>query len=104
MHKQDLIDAIRQQSGWMRESDARATVELFFGEDGVIARALAAGDSVVITGFGTFEGKSYSERTMPNPKGGEPIDVPNGRRPVFHPGKVLRRVVQAPTRLWPVHR
>lgn len=104
MHKQDLIDEVRRRSGWMRESDARATVDLIFGIDGVIADALDRGEPVVITGFGTFDTRSYSERVMTNPRGGEPIDVQSGRRAVFRPGKTLRDRVQPDIRLWPVHR
>lgn len=104
MTKSDLIQAVRDREPWLRESDARSLVDLFFGRDSIIARELADGRDVVITGFGTFGTRTHSERVMQNPHGGEPLDVPSGRVPTFRAGAALRRRVQLPVRVHPVHR
>lgn len=95
MHLGDDDQAVR--------TAAQVLNHLFAG-DGIIARELADGRDVVITGFGTFGTRTHSERVMPNPHGGEPLDVPSGRVPTFRAGAALRRRVQADVRLWPIHR
>ena len=101
MNKTELIAALRTRNPWLRDDDAHAILDSALD---IIGDTLAAGEDVVITGFGTFGTRSYSERVMQNPHGGEPLDVPSGRAPTFRPGAALRRRVQADVRLWPVHR
>lgn len=108
MHRTELIDELARSLGGDADL-AQIAIDSLFGSlgqagDGIIPLALARGDSVTITGFGTFGTRSYSERVMPNPRGGEPIDVPSGRRPTFRPGDRLAELVQPEARLWPVHR
>lgn len=101
MNKTELIAAMRTRHTWLMDADAHAILDSTLD---IIGDTLAAGEDVVITGFGTFGTRSYSERVMPNPHGGEPLDVPSGRAPTFRAGAALRRRVQADVRLWPVHR
>ena len=108
MHKRELARELARRMHLGGDNYAEETANLIldhlFAEDGIIARELAAGRDVTITGFGTFGTRSYSERVIQNPHGGEPLDVPSGRRATFHPGAALRRAVQPEVRLWPVHR
>ena len=109
IHRAELIDELARSMGGDKQG-AEVAINALFGDlssgggDGIIPLALARGDDVTITGFGTFGTRSYSERVMQNPHGGEPLDVPSGRAPTFRAGAALRRRVQADVRLWPIHR
>jgi DNA-binding protein HU-beta len=90
MNKSDLIAAIAQRSDISRaaaQANLDATLE-------VIAEALKAGDSVVLSGFGTFEVTDRPERTGRNPRTGEPVSIRAARVPRFRPGKGLKDSVQ----------
>lgn len=108
MHKQELAAELAHRMHLGDDAQARdvamGIIHHLFGERGIIASELAAGRDVIVTGFGAFGTRSYSERVIQNPHGGEPLDVPSGRRATFHPGAALRRAVQPEVRLWPVHR
>jgi DNA-binding protein HU-beta len=58
-----------------------------------IAKALAAGESVVLPGFGSFEVRERSARTGRNPQTGATIDIAASKAPVFKPGAGLKRTV-----------
>jgi DNA-binding protein HU-beta len=90
MNKSDLIAAIAQRRDISRaaaQANLDATLE-------VIAEALKAGDSVVLSGFGTFEVSDRPERTGRNPRTGEPVSIRAARVPKFRPGKALKDSVQ----------
>lgn len=99
MNKTTLIAALRAQQPWMRTSDSRQIVDALLGPGGIIAGELAAGRSVQVTGFGTFDVTHVARRfiTPPHRPDGvirNAIEVPAHRRPVFRAGKGLRvRVV-----------
>ena len=68
--------------------------------DAVITAALAAitealndGDKVQLIGFGTFEAKDTEEKQGRNPKTGEAITIPAGKRISFKASKNLKEVV-----------
>lgn len=58
-----------------------------------IEEVLASGDSIALTGFGTFQVKERSERTGRNPQTGEAITIPASKTPHFKPGKNLKESV-----------
>ena len=58
-----------------------------------IAGALASGETVAISGFGTFSTKSRPARLGRNPRTGESIAIPASRAPSFKAGKGLRDAV-----------
>lgn len=90
MNKTELIAALRTQQPWMRTSDARQIVDALLGPNGIIADELAAGGSVTIPGFGTFETRSIAARVGRNPKTGETIQILAHSRVAFRAGKGLR--------------
>jgi DNA-binding protein HU-beta len=55
--------------------------------------ALATGEEVVLTGFGKFQVNKSAAREGRNPKTGEVITIPAGRRVAFKPGKTLKEAV-----------
>ena len=63
-----------------------------------ISDALAAGDRVVLTGFGSFdvrEVKTRKVRAIGGPASGNLVTVPAHRRVGFRPGAELNRAAQS---------
>lgn len=58
-----------------------------------ISEALAAGDKVQLTGFGTFEVRERKEREGINPATKKPIKIAATKVPAFKPGKALKDAV-----------
>lgn len=68
--------------------------------DGVldeIQRAVAAGERVTLTGFGTFERVERPARTGRNPRTGEALEIAASAAPRFHAGATLRAAVSGTT-------
>ena len=59
-----------------------------------ISDALAAGDRVVLTGFGAFEIRQVKARRVKPIRGGDLVTVPAHSRVGFTPGVELNGVVQ----------
>jgi DNA-binding protein HU-beta len=59
----------------------------------VIAKTLAGGDKLTLTGFGTFEVRKSAARTGTHPRTGEKIRIPARQRPAFSAGTALRDAV-----------
>ncbi|MGF1506020.1 MAG: HU family DNA-binding protein [Chloroflexi bacterium] len=58
-----------------------------------ITEALAEGEKVQLTGFGTFSVSERSAREGRNPATGEPIQIPAKKVPSFKAGKSLKDTV-----------
>jgi len=58
-----------------------------------ITGELKKGGKVPLVGFGTFAVRKVRAREGRNPKTGEAITIPAGRRPVFKAGKLLKDAV-----------
>lgn len=90
MNKSQLVDAIAAKSGLSKalaEQALNATVES-------ITEALAAGDSVSLVGFGTFEARSRAARQGRNPKTGETITIEASKNAAFKAGKALKDAIK----------
>lgn len=61
-----------------------------------ITHALAQGEDVRITGFGTFRTRTRPERQVRNPRTGQVMVAPESRLVRFAPGGVLRDAVNPP--------
>jgi DNA-binding protein HU-beta len=83
--KSHIVDRIAER-GWSR-ADAGAAVDAVLEE---ITAALAAGERVTLTGFGTFEPAPRAARTARNPRTGATVDVAATTVARFHPGAGLR--------------
>ena len=59
----------------------------------VIGDALASGDKLTLTGFGTFEVRKSAARTGTHPRTGAKIRIAARQRPAFTAGTVLRGAV-----------
>ena len=89
MKKSEIVAALADTLDLNRR-DAEKAVDVVFD---TIADALAAGDKVVISGFGTFEVRTRVARSGRNPRTGEEISVPAQKTPAFKVGKILKDAV-----------
>lgn len=89
MNKSELVAAMAEKSSLSRKNCEAAL-------DAIIAAtgdALKNGDKVHLVGFGTFEVKKCAARIGRNPRTNKPVDIPASKRPVFKPGKALKKTV-----------
>ena len=89
MNKAELINAVAELTDLSRQECRKAvhaTLE-------AITNALATGESVKLSGFGSFEAKERASRIGHNPRTGEEITVPASRTITFKTGKKLKDAV-----------
>lgn len=88
MNKAQLIETVAQTLG--RRAAAVAAVEAVYD---AVARELAAGGTVSITGFGTLKTVTVAARKVRNPQNGEKVFVPARAKVRFVPGRNLADLV-----------
>lgn len=86
MNKTELIEAVAEKAG-MTKKNTEVCLSAFVD---VVSGALANGDKVQWTGFGTFELKQRAARKGVNPATGKQIDIPASSSPAFKPGKSFK--------------
>ncbi|GAA4648310.1 DNA-binding protein HU-alpha [Kistimonas scapharcae] len=89
MNKAQLIELLARQADLSKaqaERALKATLEN-------IQEALAKGDAIQLTGFGTFSVNERAARTGRNPQTGQPIQIAAARIPSFKAGKMLKEAV-----------
>ena len=89
MNKSDLVSAIADNSSLSKLDAARALE----ATTRAISGALASGDSVAITGFGSFLVRARAARTGRNPQTGASIQISASNVPAFKAGKLLKESV-----------
>lgn len=89
MNKHDFVKAIAEKVDFTQK-DVKAVVD---GYEAVVTEALAAGDDIKLTGFGTYTTTERSARVGRNPSTGEAIDIPASRGVKFKAGKTLKAAV-----------
>ena len=89
MNKSDLVSAIAGNSGLSKADAARA----LDATTTAITGALAKGDSVAITGFGSFLVRARAARSGRNPQTGATIQIKASNAPAFKAGKLLKESV-----------
>lgn len=90
MNKADLVEAVLGKLGGTKKASEDAVDTVFES----ITKALAKGDEVAVSGFGTFLTKKRQARTARNPRTGESVNVPAMQVPKFRPGKGLKEAVK----------
>ncbi|MFQ5492935.1 MAG: HU family DNA-binding protein [Candidatus Dojkabacteria bacterium] len=90
MNKSTLVDFIASKTGLTKKAAADA-LEAFME---AVMSNVAKGDSVTLTGFGTFRSSARAARTGRNPQTGETIKIPARTVPVFRPGKEFKDMVR----------
>ena len=89
MNKAELIEKLAQTTEINRASAARLVEKAL----GIITDSLKSGDTVTLSGFGTFSVTNRSARTGRNPRTGEPIPIGPSKNPRFKAGKGLKDAV-----------
>ena len=90
MNKADLIDVLAPVVG---RDKAGPAIEALVA---AIIRAVADGESVKVTGLGTFEPVHRKSRAGRNPHTGKPVTVPARTAPAFRPGTAFKDAVADP--------
>lgn len=91
MNKGELVDKVAEKAN-VTKKQADAIISATFD---TIMEATAAGDKVVLVGFGSFEPRKRAEREGRNPKTGEAMTIPETIVPAFAPGKGFKELVAA---------
>ncbi|MDE0458363.1 MAG: HU family DNA-binding protein [Chromatiales bacterium] len=89
MTKSELSTQVAAQAS-LTKASADAAVNAVFS---AITDALANGETVTLTGFGTFTVRSREARQGRNPRTGESITIAASRVPAFKASKALRDAV-----------
>ncbi|MBP7859691.1 HU family DNA-binding protein [Patescibacteria group bacterium] len=90
MTKTEIVAAIARDAATTKAEAARildAVVK-------VISEALAKGEKVTLTGFGTYEVRHRAARMGRNPQTGATIQIPAQKTPAFRAGKSLKDAVK----------
>lgn len=90
MNKTELIETIAEQAG-LSKAGAEKAVAAFTN---TVTDCLKKGESVVVTGFGTFLTSERPPRKGRNPRTGETIEVPATRGLRFKPSPALKAEVK----------
>ena len=91
MNKSDIVARVADRTSLsMAQAQDALNAVLAVIQDG-----LANGESVTLTGFGTFSTKSRTARMGRNPRTGEPMAIPACKTPSFKAGKSLRVAVRS---------
>ena len=89
MNKTQLRDAIAERAG-LSASQAEKALDATLA---AITDAVASGDKVTLTGFGTFEARERAARTGRNPQTGEEMQIAATTTPAFKAGAGFRNAV-----------
>lgn len=91
MSKQDLINTIADAAGITKRAAADA-LDAFIT---TVTKELKRGNSVTVTGFGTFRVSKRQARTGVNPRNpSQKISIPAMKVPSFKAGKTLKDAVR----------
>lgn len=90
MNKTELVDAVAQTTELSKVAAGKAVTAVLDAIQG----ALVKGETVVLTGFGTFTVRERPPRTGHNPKTGESMEIKASKSPVFKAGKTLRDAIK----------
>ena len=86
----DLIEKVAAKVGLTKADAGRAVDALLDSVTG----ALAKGEKVTVTGFGTFEVRQRAARMGRNPQTGAPLHIAATKTPAFKSGKALKDAVK----------
>ena len=90
MNKAQLTDYVASKTGATKKMAGEAVEAVL----GAVKSSLKKGDSVTLTGFGTFKVGARKARTGRNPQTGATIKIPAAKVPRFSAGKALKEAVR----------
>lgn len=91
MTKEQLIEAVAGASKCCSKKEAAAVVNAVLDE---ITKALKKGQTLTLTGFGTFSVSKRKARMGVNPRTGAKIKIAATKVPKFKAGKSLKMAVR----------
>jgi len=89
MNKSELIDAVAKEADVSKVA-AGASIDAIVG---AITKAVAKGDTVVLTGFGTFSSSKRAARVGRNPQTGKELKIAATTVPKFKAGATFKAAV-----------
>lgn len=89
MNKTQLTEVLATKTN-MKKKDAEAAINNVFA---AITDALANGEKVQISGFGSFETKKRAARMGRNPHTHEAMEIPAFKSATFSPSKTLKNAI-----------
>ncbi len=90
MNKFELIQRVAKDAAVTRAQAVKSVKSLV----GAIRETIRSGDKISLTGLGTFKVKARKARPGRNPKTGETIAIPAGRKISFKPSLSLKKLVK----------
>ena len=90
MTKKDLIEIVAQKARLSKKASKQA-IETFLGE---IMKALAGGEVVKLSGFGTFRTKMFKAKTIKAIGTKESKKIAARRIPRYIPGTKIKKMVR----------
>ncbi len=90
MTKQMLIEELAGRADLTKRAAGDALNALL----DIVTEAMARGEKVTLTGFGTFLVRKRAARMGRNPQTGEPLHIPAQATPAFRAGSALKESVR----------
>lgn len=90
MNKAQLVDAVASSTGMTK----KAVADVLDSVLKEIMGAVKGGQTVTITGFGTFLARHKAASVKRNPRTGTPVNVPAKNVPKFRAGKAFKELVK----------
>lgn len=90
MTKNQLIEQLSKKANLTKRA-TRQTVDTMLD---IIRVAVAKGEKIVLSGFGTFKVRQRVARRGRNPQTGAPIQIGTRRTPGFTAGKSFKKLVR----------
>ncbi len=89
MTKTELIDKVSSETELSKAETGKVLTSIIDN----ISKSLKKGDSITLTGFGTFAVSKRKARSGKNPQTGEPLKIPARKVATFKAGKTLKELV-----------
>ena len=90
MNKADLVAKVASKTGLTKKAAQDAMEALMEA----VMVAVSKGNSVTLTGFGTYKASKRAARNGRNPQSGQVIKIPARTVPVLRPGKEFKEMVK----------
>lgn len=91
MTKADIVEKIQAGTGRPKKESAEMMEAVFF----IMKTTLESGETLKISGFGSFLVKQKADRRGRNPQTGEAITIEARRVLTFKPSTVLRQAINS---------
>jgi nucleoid DNA-binding protein len=96
VNREELI----KEMSWEAELEAAEAARVLWAMEQVVIEALAEGDEVALTNFGTFAARARAERWGIHPQTRQPLFIPATVVPTFHPAQRLKERIARRRRYW----